>query len=474
MSFRQFLLILKARWLVMLITFSIVVGSTIIGVMLWPKKYSATATVVVDFKGADPVLGMLQVAEPSKMGTQVDIIQSHKVAASAVRQLKLGDSPQAREQFQSDAGGRGNINDWLADLLSPNIDVQPGRESNLIDISFKGSDPNFAALLANALVDAYVATNLELRVDPAKQTSTWFDEQIKTLKSQLEEAQGALNDYQREKGLVATDDRTDVEMAKLSELSAQLSQSQGAVADGVSRQKQLQDFVAKGQDPGSLPDILANGMIQNLKLALAQSQARLEQLSSTLGVNHPEVQRLKADIAAQRSRLKEEIATVSTAIGNSLNISRRREAELRAQVADQKAKLFRFNQNRDQLAVLINNVQSAQKALDTASQRFTTTNLESQVTQTNISVLNRAIPPLYPSSPRSKIAVAASAAVGGFFALALALLFELVDRRVRSEADLLAYFDYPLLGVLDKARSTKRLGSLRILPFKRQVQPAAG
>jgi len=461
MTFSQFLRILLARWKPLVFTLLATSLTTLAVSLLLPKQYTATTSMVIDFKGMDPVLGILLPAQlmPGYMATQVDIIQSHKVAVDVVGALKLADNAAVREQWRDATEARGTPQDWLADVLLKKLDVKPSRESNVVEISWTGTDPQFAALVANSFSDAYIKTNLELRVDPARQSAAFFGEQLKVLRDNLEQAQGKLSGYQREKGYSSADERLDVESARLAELSAQYTMAQAQAADSLSRQRQLADFLARGANPESLPDVLANALVQNLKSQLAASEARMEQISSQLGANHPEVQRLKADIEQQRAKLKAEITTASTSISNVSRIAERREAELRQAMADQKARLMRLNQGRDEMAVRLKEVESAQHAYDAAAQRFTQTNLESQTSQTNISVLTRAIPPLQPSSPKLLLNMLLSITLGTMLGVVFVLIIESFDRRIRSARELAQAVHAPLLGVLidDKGARRKKI-----------------
>lgn len=464
MTLPQFLRILLARWKAIVLTLLITCLTTFAVSLLLPKQYTASTSLVVDFKGMDPILGLMLPAQmmPGYMATQIDIIQSHKVAAEVVKGLKLTDNPTVREQWQGATDGRGTPHDWLADVMLKKLDVKPSRESNVVEILWTGSDPQFAAVVANAFADAYIKTNLELRVDPARQSAAFFDEQLRALRANLEQAQGRLNAVQREKGYSSVDERLDVESGRLAELSAQYTAAQAQAADAVSRQRQLSDFLARGTNPESLPDVLANPLIQSLKSQLALTEARLEQTSSQLGANHPEVQRLQADVQQQRGKLKAEITTAATAISNAARIAERREAELRQAVSDQKARLMRLNQGRDEIAVLLKEVESAQRAYDTAAQRFTQTKLESQTSQTNVSVLSRAIPPIEPSFPKVFLNMLLAVFLGTLLGVGIALLLEVLNRRVRSAQDLAEALDLPVLGVLqDSTRAGRGKSKVR-------------
>jgi uncharacterized protein involved in exopolysaccharide biosynthesis len=254
------------------------------------------------------------------------------------------------------------------------------------------------------------------------------------------------------------DDAADIESRRLGELNSQYSAAQAALADATSRHRQLEDFLARGATPESLPDILANALLQSMKTNLAQSLARLDQSYSQLGRNHPEVRRLEADIAQQRQQLRAEINTVAAAIGNAARLAQRREAELRQAVSDQKARMFRLSQGREELAVLMRDVETAQRAYDLAAQRRVTSTLESQVNQTNVVMLAPAVEPLEPSSPNMIRNLILGTFLGTLLAVALAFLLEFVDGRVRSGQDLKEALGLAMLGAVERSSKPKRTG----------------
>lgn len=143
MNFQQFLLILLARRRVVLYTTAATVATTLIVSLLLPSQYTAGTAVVVDVKSPDPVMGTVLpgLISPGYMATQIDIIQSDKVAYRVIKMLKLDENPTAREQWQDDTDGRGSIEAYLAGLLKKKLDVKPSRESNVIAISYTATEP---------------------------------------------------------------------------------------------------------------------------------------------------------------------------------------------------------------------------------------------------------------------------------------------------------------------------------------------
>ena len=460
MNPQQFLLILRARYkLVLFVLFTTVIATLVVSLLL-PKQYTATAAVVVDTKSPDPLVGILPaMAMPGYMATQVDIISSDRVAQKVVKLLRLDANPTVRAQWMEATQGKGRLEVWLADLLQRKLEVKPARESNVIIIGYKGNDPTFVAAVANAFTQAYIETNIELKVEPARQYAKWFGEQGKSLRDGLEKAQAKLSEYQQLHGIVAVDERLDNETAKLNELSTQLTIIQGQTSDARSKQR-------SGSASDTLPEIVQNPTIAALRVDVARQEAKLQELAGNLGRNHPQYKRAESEIATLKQKLEIETRHITSGFSTSRGVGKEKEAELTVAIEAQKKKLLELKSQRDELAVLMRDVDAAQKAYEAVSQRFNQTSLESQSTQTNVAVLTSAAEPTEPSFPKLILNMMLSVFMGTLLGVGMALVLEILDQRVRSTDDLGDMLQLPILGVLIKQSrgGPKRLAFWRRRP----------
>lgn len=468
MTFGQFLSILRARWWVVLLVLGLTVATTVVVSLLLPRQYTATASVVVDFK-PDPITAAVfgGMPSPAVMATQVDILTSERVALRVVQANRLSENPQIRQQWQDETGGEGTVEQWLITLFQRSLDVQPSRESSVIRVSYQSPDPRFAAGMANAFVQAYVDTALALRVNPARQYSGFFDQQAQESRDALEAAQRRLSDFQKANGIIATDERLDVETARLNELSSQLVALQAVAAE--SRSRQAQASSAAGE---RMQEVLSNPVINQLKADISRAEAQLKQLTARLGDAHPQVVEARASLGELRSRLDAETRRVTGGVAVTSTINTQREAQVRAALEAQRAQVLRMKSVRDEGMLLQREVENAQRSYDAVQARLAQTSLESQTTQSNVNVLTQAAAPLEPSSPNIPLNVALSVFLGGLLAVGTALLLELMDRRVRSVDDVIAALDLPVIGVLPKP-GAKRWSPGKALPSMQQrLMPA--
>lgn len=449
MNFYQFLQILRGRRKIILMTLLVTVLTAFTVSLVQSKVYKSTTSLVLNYRGVDPVNGMALPAQllPGYMATQVEIIASKNVALKVVDELKLDQGAEVKEQFQEATGGKGSLRDWLAGLLLKNLEVVPSRESSVIDITFKGADPKFAASVANAFASAYQKTGVQLKVEPLKKVSGFFNDQAKLLRQNLEEAQNRLSKYQQEKGIVNADTRMDVETNRLNELSSQLVLAQSQLLEATSRRTG-----ALGTNAGESPDVVSNSLIQTLKADLARAEARFSQTRQNLGRNHPQYLATQAEVGRLRSELNAQTSAISQSVANNARILQQREAELRNAFNQQKAKVLELNRARDEITLLVREVENAQRSYDTTTQRFTQTNIEGQANQTDVAVLNVAVPPTLPAGPKVLLNTLLAALLGTALGIGIGVLAEMADRRVRTVNDLVDVLDAPVLGVIDWGR----------------------
>jgi chain length determinant protein EpsF len=451
MDLTQYLLAWQARRKVFLLVLaSIIVASAIVALIL-PKRYDATATVLIDAR-SEQTTAPDRVSPRERAGyvyTQVDLIQSGKVAGRVARDLKLATQPGMREAYEKDTGGAGSYEDWLAQNLLEKLKVDTGA-SNILIIKYSSEDPKKAAQIANAFAKAYLDTALELRTEPTREAADWFEDQLKGLRAQVTQAQAKVTGFQKEKGIVGTDDRMDIEYTRLAEISTQLSAQKNATYDAQVRYKQATEMLASGAPADSFPEVLSNSYVITVKGALQAAEARLEEQSQTYGPNHPTYQRTALEVQGLKERLATETKKVIAALGNAATQSQKREEELKTAYAAQQEKILKAKDYRVEMAVLSRDFDNAQRSYDGALARYTQIRLESRAKQTNLALLTPAVEPVKPTQPKVGLILALSIVVGALLAAGVVYLLEMIDRRVRSRSDLEARLALPSLGRLSR------------------------
>ncbi|MCX7279682.1 MAG: chain length determinant protein EpsF [Burkholderiales bacterium] len=457
MTIGEILTAFRARWRIAVLVWAFVVATVLSVSLIRTPEYTSTAAVLLDVKSPDPIAGIVLpgMTVVGYMATQLHVIQSERVALGAIQILGLENNPEYRAKWQQKTNGVGDFKSWLAEHLTRYLSVVPAKDSNVLTLSYTSPDPEFAAKVANAWVKSYVDTTLGLRTEPAKQYYGFFDARGKQLRSELEAAQSRLSAYQQSKGIVANDERLDVENMRLAELSSQLVVLQGISNESGGRQSQ------SAANADRMSEVLNNPVIISMSNELSTAEARLKELGARLGDNHPDIVEARARVGQLRSAIAAETKRVASSLTVNNDINQIRLAQLRAALEAQRSKLLHIKTERDESAVLQRDVENAQRAYDAMELRASQTSLESQTTQTNVSVLKLAAVSPLPSSPRIVLNIAVAILVGGLLAVAAALLSELRDRRLRTDLDVLRTLGQPLIGVLPAKAIPKRPGPAR-------------
>lgn len=444
MTPQQLLLIIFARRHLAAAIFVIVALAGTAFSLMMPKTYTATTSLVIDVK-SDPIAGALlpTVGTPTYMATQTEIISSERTAIGVVRILRIDQNPQLVAQWREATNGHTPLENYFARLLRSGMAVSPTRGSNIISLSYSGRDPKFATTVANAYAQAYIDLLIDMRVDPARQYSTWFDERLKVLRANLEKAQAKLSAYQREKGIVASDERVDQETQRLNALAGQLATIQGERVDISSRQRSSGNELS--------PDVQQNPIVVSLKSEIAKAEAKLSETSSTMGKNHPVRIQLEGQIAGLKDQLDKEMRRISGGAATATRTSAMKESELKQLIEEQKKQVLALRETRDEINVLTKDVESAQRAYESVAQRMSQLSLEAQSEQTNVRVLSPAIEPSDPSRPNVPRFIAGSLAGGILLGILAALGIEYLDRRVRDKADLVVD-GVPVFGLVGPLR----------------------
>mgnify|MGYP000156223446 CR=1 FL=1 len=449
MNLLQFISILIARHKIILFVFLMTTLTTLVVSVLLPKSYKATTTVLLTSKGVDPVTGLTLPIQLMHgfMATQLDVISSTRTALMVVDELKLDPSSNIKKQFE-DSGAEGDIRHWLAALFLKNLGVEPSRESNMIAISFRGADPAFVSTMANAFARAYQEMSIRLTVEPSQQAAAYLTDQINVLRDRLDMAQRQVSRFQQEEGIVDVDNRLDVETRRLNELSSQLVSAQGEV-------------MGSGQENNDSSDggqsVVTNSLINGLKVNLVQAEAQLADSEQKLGKNHPDYEGTKAQVQKLQMELAKHTKSTSQ---NAIS----REAEIRTALEAQKNMVLALTQARDELKLLLREVEGAQHAYDNALQHLNRTSLEGHANLSSVSILDLATPPVTHDSPKFLLNMILSFFLGGLLGIVSGLLNEMFDRRVRTTEDLTKLLPVPVLGDLNLRKS--RSFHFR-LPFKR-------
>jgi protein tyrosine kinase modulator len=457
-----------------------------------PKMYSSAASLNFDFRPNNPLddRGGAVLTQDSYITTQVGILKSLNVAQKVVEGLtdyertrlvkalnakystldKMVDWVRSsikylltpgddKDHTGSDAGNEGpgdairlsTSYDWLARAIGFDLEVTTEYESRIVKVAYYSTDPQIAALMADRYAEAYIATNLDMVINPARKSKVWFDEQLKSLKSRLEDAQTKLTTYQQQEGIVSSDERIDIESSHLRSLSDQLTAAQEVTRNAETAKQKLKEVLARGDSLMTFEPVFNNPVVQKIKSDIRDLEGQLVESSNSLGANHPRIKKLQSELAAARNRLNTEVQAITDGIENAADLSKEREHNLEQALETQKQLVLTLKSEHDKIAVLQREVDSAQQSYNTALNDLNTSSMQSMVDQTSVSIVDHATVPTVHTIPSLPKNLAIGAFGGLILGIGMALFMDIFIRKIHSKEDLINELGVPLLGHLKKA-----------------------
>ena len=411
MSLTQFWRILWARKLLILATTLFCLAGGLVAILIVAPRWKAEADVYLNLLKPDPVTGeVIGPSARSYVATQVKLITDYSVTGLAVDRLGWLSDPDLIQAYEhrSQSDTR-DFRRWLAQIVADGTKADILDGSNILAITYTGSSPDSAKAVVNAVMQAYLDTSVAFRRADANKNADWYALQSEKVKTALIAAETATTEFERENGIVMQDDKTDVDSARLAALA-----SRG--------------------DPA-----VAGGTGNSFDAALAEADAEIRQESQTLGPNHPQLLALKAKRAALMAQGMQDTSPTPSTAGTPSRVD-----AAKALVIGNRDKL-------DKLKILQAEVDIRQDQYNKTLSREADFRQQAAIVDAGLTALGTAFVPQSPSFPNRPLIIGGSFGVGLAFGLLIALLIELLDRRVRSPEDLTAALGLPVLAVLRPA-----------------------
>jgi polysaccharide biosynthesis transport protein len=438
-SFGQIRAILAAYRTLSLLIFVAVLAAALVALLIMPRTYRASATLMVNFDVYDPLGGReFPIALlDSYMATQVDLIQGSQVLLAVVDELDL---TQRRPYVSGYDGEPDGLRYWAEARLRRELMIEQGRYgSQLITIHYAASSAAEAAEVANTVGARYAEQQHQRLTGPASERAARYAEQLADLKDKVDLAQQEATAYRRRSGAIDADATGDIGVELLTTLEHRLQETQNM--------RRLAAARVVG-DPRVGAEVLGSMLMQSLKTQQTQQDTQHAELRGSLGARHPQVLALEQQQAVTRNAIRAESRVYGGNAAAELSAVKQVEAELEVAVAAQRKELAAIRQLQDEGAKYQLALASAQSVYQRALEGYDEVLLVSGGAYRNVSVVSAAVPPAKPSGPKKRLVLLIAAVFGFALALAVPLIWELFNRRIRSRDDMERDHGIPVLADL--------------------------
>lgn len=438
------MLVAKRKFIV-LVAFLIFAATALITAIL-PRIWTASTSLYIDYNESDPINGqqLSAMLDDSYLQTQLELLQSQRVAGIVIDRLHLRNTPEYRQDVANH--GEALAEQSLFRGLLRNLKVDHARGSRVVNVEYSNASRSLARDVANAFASGYRQLGEQMAATAARSRFEQYNAQLDLLRKDVDTVQGRLTGYQQQNDILNVQEHGDQETQKLNELSHTLTALQTGLQEAKANQAATQELLKSGVQPYETPVANQSPAVTALKTQLGEIDRRLGDVRGSLGPNHPLIRGLTSERQRIFTRLTQE--SRSLLAGADSNIARltAQIADLQQDVEHQRQKVLEQMRQRNQIAAYQRQLTSAQQVYNAALQKYDTLIMASNVTSPNVTVLRPAELPSSPSKPRVMLNLLLGLVVGLASAVILALLLELLNRRVNTVEDLLAEPELPLLG----------------------------
>lgn len=472
----------KRRWTVASVFLAVFLSVAVYTFTARPI-YEATSVVYIDpgvvtqytFQQAQSPID-----NPSYIQTQIGILRSESIARTVVAKAGLAGAAQEKAGVELllanvlDSLGPGfrpdqeddNVGDAVR-VFHKKLGTEALKNSNLVKVSYKDEDPALAAKVVNETVSAYIERNLEMKVAPAREAMAWLNTKLGDIKSRMTVSASQLQDFKREKGLIVTGDKQmNISLQALSDLTSKSLAATARKSEAEVRYQQVQKL-AKTQDGlMSLPAVINNKLIQDLKAQESLLNKEAAANSKKYGDKHPKMISLSNERDVLKQQIKNEADLIVASLKNEYETSRREEQAVRAALSQQKGEAMSYERRSTEYDLMKQDVQGSTDIYDAVLKKFQESDLMGKMNMTSVQLLDKATPPNRPVRPRKALNLILGVIIGSLGGIGFAFLFEYIDSTYKSPEDVEEHLALPFLGMVPRINELKKtVGTATAKPF---------
>lgn len=344
------------------------------------------------------------------------------------------------------AAGETAEQSWAIDAFLDQLTLTSRADNRLVDVRFNSRDPRLAAQVVNTLTQAFIDDKREQKTRASREASEFLEAQLAAQRRQLEESERELQRYREQNTEIPLADQQNITTQKLTELSAALTRAR---TDRIESDSQYAQLAAIQNDPAAydtMPVIIANPLVQQLKAELARLQREQVRLSETLGDEHPEMVNLNASIARTQQQLRAEVGKIAQAARNQAQANAAKEHSLEAALEAQKRDALAVGGRSIRYEALQREAASNRQMFDALLQRAKEAEVSSEITATNVRVVDPAEVPRSPAYPRKAMILVLALLLGVPLAAGIAIAHDYVDDRIDSPGEISSRLGVRVLG----------------------------
>lgn len=328
------------------------------------------------------------------------------------------------------------------------VNVNPVRDSRLVDVHVISTQPEQAALIANTLAEVYIEHDLTVRTESVKNAVQWLVDEVEKARQKVAESELALQRYKEQHAIVSVEERQNLVMKKVTQFSDALNAAKIKRVELEARFQRIQQY--KKNQLETFPQVIDNDTFQALKVDLARLEQQLSEAQQLYRDKHPSITTLQSQIKTLQGRIDTEVSKIMGSITREYEMAVAQEQQLTTALEEQKREALDLNQKAIAYGILQNDVESNKWVYQALLQKMKETSITERLETSNVRIVDRAAIPTFPIAPNHRRDVSLALMIGLVVGLSLAFFFEYIDNSIRTPDDVKQYLEIQFLGFIPK------------------------
>ncbi len=425
-------------------------------VALAPKRYRAIARVVLMTErhwipGPGSAQDLVAPAEDNvALQTQVQVLKSKRLATRVMRTLDLERDPTfppptlfySNQRLTEQSGA-------IADYLRDHLKTSLSRNTRVVEMQFTDRLPARSAAIVNAWIDAYEQEEIGNRRHVSSETGKLLREELSELQAQVQRSDNLVAAFQKEHGILGTDEKSNVITAKLEELNRALTQ-----AETLRMEKQAALKTVSATEGEQVSAVGDQASLSTLRMELTAVRSELAQVTTMYGPAYPRVRELTSKAGELEKFVGVEVDRVRARARNEYAAAKSNEVLLRRAYRAQMIEANRLNDAAAEFGILKRDAESNRHLYDSVLSKMKEADAAAALGTGNMRVIDRAEAPQEPISPDAKVDLSCGAVLGCLLGIGIGLARDNLRTGMSEPTQVEGIFGLPMVGTIPLLRST--------------------
>jgi capsular exopolysaccharide synthesis family protein len=433
----------RRRWEILSFIGVAVIATVIVSARITPI-YESTATIDIDRQEPSSVVGQDSSRSAALndsdqfLATQLKLIQSDSVLRPVVQRFKLP-ARDIEDRSKENTTARAEE----APIKLKRLTVKRPPNTYLVLISYRSSDPQQAADVANGVAESYIENTYNIRFRASSGLSSFMEKQLEELKAKMESSSAALAGFEKELNVINPEEKTSILSSRLLQLNTEYTNSQ---TERVSKQAAYESIRS-----GSLDAALASSQgdqLRRLSDRVAETREKFATISSQYGSGHPEYKKAASQLSELEKQYELLKASIGQRVASDFQQARNREGMLKNALAETKAEFDQLNARSFEYKALKQEADSNKGLYEELIRKIKEAGINSSFQSSSIRLADSARPALKPVFPDIKLNGLLALLFSALIGVGAAILADVMDNTLRDPDEIQRMLKTDVLGSL--------------------------